>query len=176
MKPTILVVVGLIIGLAGSARAQVSPGELAAFDTFADRHPEIAAELRANPPLIDDWRYIQNHPALHEFLHNHPGVRAEFKAHPFYFEHREAGFERHEEGSGEIITRGELAVFDRFEDNHPIIGAELRHRPWLIDDPAYLNAHPELREFLAVHPGVRAQFQSHPGYFEHREQVYETNH
>jgi len=57
-------------------------------------------QLRKNPGLIKDPKYVNDHPELREFLENHPGVREELKEHPKYFMHREKQFERRERAAG----------------------------------------------------------------------------
>ena len=44
-----------------------------------------------------------------------------------------------------------------------------------MDDQNYVNSHPELKEFLSTHAGVREQVREHPGIFMKREQKYEKN-
>ncbi len=55
------------------------------------------------------------------------------------------------------ITRRELTNFDRFLDSHPAIDHELRKNPALINNSEYVAKHPELKEFLENHPGVREE-------------------
>ena len=43
---------------------------------------------RENPSLIDNQQWVDQHPALHEYLKTHPYVRREFKSHPYNFMHR----------------------------------------------------------------------------------------
>ena len=68
------------------------------------------------------------------------------------------------------ITRQELLNFDRFLDSHPAIGQDLKKTPYLVNDSAYLSAHPELKEFLNTHPGVREEIRENPRGFMNREQ------
>jgi len=70
------------------------------FDGFLDKYPEIDEQLRKNPGLINDPKYVNDHPELKEFLENHPGVRQELKEHPKYFMHREKQFDRRERAAG----------------------------------------------------------------------------
>ena len=172
----------LVLGMASFAGAQQNPpstppakdndttrGELRNFDQFLDNHPEIGKELRNNPSLINDKNYLSAHPELREYLSNHPGVREEIKENPKGFLNREARYER----SGGDVTRGELRNFDGFLDKHPEIDEQLRKNPGLINDPKYVNDHPELKEFLDKHPGVRAELKEHPKYFMHRERQFD---
>jgi hypothetical protein len=62
--------------------------------------------------------------------------------------------------------------FDSYLDRHPDVNAELSRDPRLIDDPAYMANHPELREYLHAHPEAAEAFRSHPDRFMHREHVY----
>ena len=172
----------LVLGMASFAGAQQNPpstppakdndttrGELRNFDRFLDSHPAIAKDLKGNPNLVNDANYLSQHPELKEFLNNHPGVREEIKENPKGFMNREARFER----SGGDVTRGELKNFDGFLDKHPEIDEQLRKNPGLINDPKYVNDHPELKEFLENHPGVREELKEHPKYIMHREKQFE---
>src|SRR5438876_11855689 len=71
------------------------------------------------------------------------------------------------------ITRQELKNFDRFLDAHPAIDKELQKNPVLVKDPAYLAAHPQLKEFLENHPGVREEIRENPRVFMNRERRFE---
>src|SRR5215468_8313475 len=73
------------------------------------------------------------------------------------------------------ITRQELLNFDRFLDSHPAIDQELKKNPALVNDAAYLSAHPELKEFLGTHPGVREEIRENPRVFMNREQRFDRS-
>ena len=61
------------------------PRPLATTDRYMDSHPEVAQQLGKNPRLIDNSRYIANHPGLHEYLQNHPTARRDWKSHPYRY-------------------------------------------------------------------------------------------
>ena len=73
------------------------------------------------------------------------------------------------------ITRQELLNFDRFLDSHPAIEQDLKKTPYLVNDSAYLSAHPELKEFLNTHPGVREEIRENPRGFMNREQRFDSS-
>ena len=73
------------------------------------------------------------------------------------------------------ITRQELLNFDRFLDSHPAIEQDLKKTPALVNDSAYLSAHPELKEFLNTHPGVREEIRENPRGFVNREQRFDSS-
>ncbi|HLQ77602.1 MAG TPA: hypothetical protein VK210_09610 [Terriglobia bacterium] len=73
------------------------------------------------------------------------------------------------------ITRREIQNFDNFLDTHPTIDSELTKSPRLIEDPAYITAHPELKTFLADHPGVREEMKETPRFFMHREEQFDKS-
>ena len=70
------------------------PHPLANTDRYLDQHPEVAQQLKANPQLVDNRQYVQNHPGLHEFLENHPDARAQWRSHPYKFMRREDRYDR----------------------------------------------------------------------------------
>jgi hypothetical protein len=61
---------------------------------------------------------------------------------------------------------------DNYLDSHPDVRAELARNPRLIDDPAYMANHPELRDYMHNHPREAEAYRSHPDRFMHREHVY----
>jgi hypothetical protein len=58
---------------------------LASTDRYMDSHPEVAQQLNRNPALVDDPKYLANHPGLHEYLQTHPVARRDWKSHPFRY-------------------------------------------------------------------------------------------
>jgi len=73
------------------------------------------------------------------------------------------------------VTRQELVNFDKFLDSHPAIDQDLKKTPGLVNDPTYLAAHPELKEFLGTHPGVREEIRENPTGFMNREQRFDNS-
>lgn len=169
----------LAAGLAGTlasvaAVAQdndINRTELNNFDKYLDDHPEVSEQLRQNPSLINDPNYLSQHPHLQTFLNNHPGVREEMKENPQQFVNREKRFER----NGGDISRAEAAKGDHFLDSHPEVAEQLRNHPRLIDNPQYLQKHPELGEFLQKHPEVREDWRQHPRAFMKRQRQFERH-
>ncbi len=145
--------------------------ELTNFDQYLDDHPGVARQLQRNPSLINDPTFLSHHPDLQTFLNNHPGVREEIKENPRQFMNRERRFER----NGGDISRAEAATGDQFLDSHPEIAEQLQKHPRLIDNPQYLQKHPELQEFLKNHPEVREDWQEHPRAFMKRQHHYERH-
>jgi hypothetical protein len=95
---TILSAAALTFAMAGPVMAQapVTHGAVTNADyAFFDSHPDLARELAKDPALIENRRWVDNHPALHEYLKTHPNVRREFKAHPYKFMHRAEGLQTH---------------------------------------------------------------------------------
>ncbi|MGA9208930.1 MAG: hypothetical protein WB347_14085, partial [Terriglobales bacterium] len=70
-------------------RKDITRGELASMDHFLDNHPEIAEQLRKNPSLVDDRKFVDSHPALQQYLAQHPEVREEIRENPQAFMHAE---------------------------------------------------------------------------------------
>ena len=48
-------------------------------------HAEVAQQLSKNPALVDNPKYVANHPGLHEYLQNHPTARCDWKSHPYRY-------------------------------------------------------------------------------------------
>jgi len=141
--------------------------ELANFDAFLDKHPEVAEQLRKNPTLADNKEFLQNHPALQQFLQEHTGVQQQLAQDPRIFMRQEDRFDRRDRDDD--ATRRELANFDGFLDKHPEIAEQLRKNPTLADNKEFLQNHPALQQFLQEHPGVQQQLAQDPRIFMRQE-------
>src|SRR5258708_30550833 len=93
--------------------------QLAAFDQFFDRHPEVAEQLRKDPTLMKNDEFRENHPALREFLQQHPGIREEFSENPNAFMRQEQRFDRREDGRDRDTTRTQLRRMHQVLYIHP---------------------------------------------------------
>ncbi len=71
----ILVLFAICMLFAVSAFAQAPWAEVD-FQRFLSNHPR----LRANPALMTDPAYLNNHPNLAKFLHEHPSIYAQARA------------------------------------------------------------------------------------------------
>ncbi len=164
--------------LATAARAQDRPrynpditrGEVASFDRYLDRHPEVARELAARPELVNDPHFLASHPGFRGFMAGHPGVREEIHESPGRLMYRERRYE---------WSRGQahpLATTDRYLDGHPRTAGQLERHPGLVDDPGYVASHPGLHEYVASHPVARADWETHPYRYMNREGKYDRTH
>jgi len=134
--------------------------ELANFDGFLDKHPEIAEQLRKNPTLADNKEFLQNHPALQQFLQEHQGVREQLAQDPRVFMREEDRFDRRDRDDGD--SRRE---FGGFLGSRPEIAAQLSKDPSLAKNEEYLENHPELRDYLKTHTDVQQQLAQNPQAF-----------
>src|SRR5262249_53374742 len=71
-------------------------------------------------------------------------------------------------------TRGELASFDRFLDNHRETAEQLRKDPSLVSNHQYLQNHPDLQTYLQNHPNVREEVTENPNSFMRAENRYDA--
>jgi hypothetical protein len=148
-------------------------GQLANMDRFLDSHPEIAEQLRKNPALVNDEKFVKDHPALQSYLQQHPGVREEFSENPNGVMQQEQRFDQREESRDRDMTRGQLAGMDRFLDSHPEVAEQLRKNPSLVNDKKFVDQHPALQSYLQQHPGVREEFRENPNAFMRQEQRFD---
>ncbi len=130
---------------------------------------QVAQQLAAHPALVDNPQFMATHPELREYFAQHPAVRADLKEHPYRFMAREDRLD------GKPSPNAPIANADRYLDRHPEVARQLGQNPRLIDNPAYMEHHPELREFLHNHPYARAEWKSHPYRFERREQHFDRS-
>jgi phage-related protein len=148
--------------------------QLAGFDNFLDSHPEVAEQLRKDPSLVNNQKFVESHGDLQQYLQQHPEVREELSQNPNGFMRQEQRFDRREDQARDRdLTRGELANMDRFMDTHPEIAEQLRKNPSLVDDKQFEKNHPALQQFLAEHPGVREEYKENPNAFMNQEQRFD---
>jgi len=58
-----------------------------------------------------------------------------------------------------------LTTWGDFATEHPSVVRALAYKPSLMNDPAYLKKHPELKAFFRAHPEVRDAMAADPGNF-----------
>ena len=143
---------------------------LAATDRFFDSHPEIAEQLRKDPSLVNNQKFVQEHPALQQYLQQHPEVRDDFKENPNAFMRQEQRFDRREDLPGQP---GHMATTDRFLDSHPEISEQLQKDPSLVNNQHFVQGHPALQQYLQEHSEIRQQFQQNPSAFMQQQQRFE---
>ena len=145
----------------------ITRGELSNLNNFMDSHPEIAEQLKKNPALVNDQKFVESHPALKGFLAADPGVREEMRENPNGFMAREQQFDLNDANSRE------LGNMDRFMDSHPEIAEQLRKNPALVNDKKFVENHKALKTFLATHPYAAQEYKENPSAFMQQEQNYE---
>ncbi len=52
------------------------------FHIFLHEHPKVSADLRNNPRLANNKKYLDKHNDLEKFLKRHPAVKREILDHP----------------------------------------------------------------------------------------------
>ncbi len=151
----------------GRARAAENAWDAAVLLRFFDDHPWVARDLRREPALANDTRYLEEHRSLREFLARHSDVRRALDADPYAALRRAQRLERTARARREIDP-DELERLDRFLHDHPEVRRDLHANPALVNDRAYLARHPSLRDFLRGHPAIRREFQENPWVFMRR--------
>jgi phage-related protein len=164
------------IGLAANLDAHQSqrpeaqdPGissEAANFDAFLDMHPEIDAQLRTNPVLINDQKWVLDHRELAAYFDHHPQAKTEIAESPSYFIRREGRrASREARQRSENSRKEEIANFQQFLNSNPRIRRQLNADPLLIKEPKYLDGHPGLQAYLYDHPLVNKDLREDPRVF-----------
>jgi hypothetical protein len=148
-----------------NAQDRNSRQDLAQFDRFLDSHREIAEQVRKNPSLADNREFVQNHPALQDYLRDHPGVRDELRQDPNAFMHQEDRFDASEHWSDRDAANQHMASFGEFLDSHQNIQADVTKDPSVVKNREYVQNHPELDGYLNAHPGVRDDMMADPDDF-----------
>ena len=154
-------------------RDDVTRRQLASFDSFLDRHPEIAEQLRKDPSLVDREEFVENHPQLQQYLQQHPEIREEIGRNPNGFMHQENALTAAKTATMATLRGDELANMDRFMDSHPEVAEQLRKNPALVDNKEFVENHPALQQFLKEHPEVREEYKENPNAFMHQEERFD---
>jgi phage-related protein len=145
--------------------------QLESLDRFLDGHPQINADVRKDPALLENDAYLKDHAPLKDFLDSHPGIREQVKENPQAFMRGARQYQAAEERDDRVQAR--LEAFDQFLDKHRELDQDLRKNPSLLNDDDYVAKHKELEQFLAGHPGVRADVTQHAEAFMRRERAYQ---
>jgi hypothetical protein len=135
-------------------------GEVAHFDQFLDSHREIAEQLRRDPSLVKNQKFVDNHPALQAYLQQHQGIREEISENPNAFMQQENRYDRRENSMNR-----EQASFGQFLGSHSGISEQLSKNPTLLKNREYMSSHPELQEYLNTHPDAQSQIAQDPDRF-----------
>jgi hypothetical protein len=157
-------------------------GEVAKFDRFLDDHREISEQVRKNPSLLDDRKFVESHPALQAYLHDNPGVREQLRQDPNAFMRREDFNDRearmgNRDASGQDrdFSRRDVANLDRFLDDHREIAEQVRKNPSLLDNRNFVQSHPALQTYLQDNPGVREQLKQDPNALMRQEEMHDRD-
>ncbi len=63
-------------------------------DNYLDHHPEVDKQLSAHPGLVDNPKYMAEHPGLRGFFARHPVARSEWTKHPHRYMTNEERYEK----------------------------------------------------------------------------------
>ncbi len=137
-------------------------------NAFLENHPEIAEQLRKDPSLVDNRKWVADHPALQTYLQDHPQIREAFRSNPNLFMREDDRYNR----QVNTINQRDLADMHEFLDHHQEIAEQLRKDPSLIDNPKWVAEHPALQQYLHEHPQVSDAFRAHPDAFMRDEEHY----
>lgn len=151
-------------------RLQGGPG-VVAMDELLKENPDIAKQLEANPSLITNAKYLDQHPELRNILNNNQQLRNMFAQNPSTFlavANRDNGTPVNGYG------RADVATMDQYLDKHPGEARDLNAYPTRINDSDYLAHHKDLDAFLKKHPDVRDEFTHNPSAFMHQESTFEA--
>lgn len=152
-------------------------GEVVSFDQFLDHHREIAEQLRKDPSLVNNPKWVQDHPALQTYLSNHKNVREELTENPSAFMTAENRYDRRDDQSNRnqwnhdrdmdrsIPRGGQVASFREFLSSHSSLAQQLTKDPSLAKNQQFLQTHPELNDYLNAHPGVQSELTQNPRSF-----------
>jgi len=149
--------------------------DVAEFDRFLDKHREIAEQVRKDPSLLDRREFVQNHPALQDFLQDNPGVRDQVRQDPNAFMRQEDRFDHAGNGGDRDAMHDHMRDFGGFLGGHSDIQRDLSRDPSVVKDHDYVQNHAELNTYLTAHPEVRDELMANPQNFVKGAQQYSNN-
>jgi hypothetical protein len=153
---------------------QLTRRQIISLDDFLDKHPGLTKQLEADPSLVHSQAFMKANPELVAFLKTHPELSEDVLAHPSMVMNDAARFDALEAQRTEGRA-GQVAAFDGFLDDHPVIAAQLEAHPSLADSAEFVDAHPELKTFLQNHPGVLEDLRNNPRVFLNRLQNFDRH-
>jgi len=149
--------------------------ESARFDQFLDSHKAVVSQVRKDPSLVSNAKFLADHPELREYLQSHPQTKEAIQQDPNGFMREEERYDRRED---ETVNRDrdrdrdtdrnggrrqeEMAKFDQFLGGHREVAEQLRRNPELANDPTFLKNHPGLETYLQQHPMVKEDLAQNP--------------
>ena len=71
------------------SQPKLERGQNPDLEDYLAHHPEVGQQLRENPRLIDDPKFIEAHPTIKVYLVDHPEARKELVENPNRFIHRD---------------------------------------------------------------------------------------
>jgi hypothetical protein len=155
-------------------RRDVANRDVANFNRFLDDHREIAQQVRRDPSLLDNQKFVQDHPALQTYFQDNPGVRDQLSQNPNAFMQQEDAFSRDPNMRDRDPMRDHMADFGGFLHSHSDIQNDLSRNPSAVKDHEYVQNHPELYAYLNAHPDVQAELMANPDNFVHGAQQYNS--
>jgi hypothetical protein len=149
--------------------------DVANFNRFLDGHREIAEQVRKDPALLDNRKFLQDHPALQAYLQQNPQVRDQLRQDPNAFMRQEDAYHRDENPRDHDPMHDHMADFGGFLHNHSDIQKDLTRNPSVVKNHEYVQNHAELVAYLNAHPDVRAELMANPQSFVHGAQQYSAS-
>ena len=145
--------------------------EVASFDLFLDQHREIAEQVRRDPTLLDNQRFLNNHPVLQSYLQNSPRVSELASQNPDAFMHQVDQYARNTNGDQDP-WHYHAADFGGFLRNHDDIRRDMEKDPNCFKDHDYMQNHADFDAYLNAHPEVRNDLMADPQKFVAGAQAY----
>ncbi|HEV2378996.1 MAG TPA: hypothetical protein VG206_04290, partial [Terriglobia bacterium] len=139
-------------------------------------HAGIAKQLEANPSLIKNQDYLEDHPELVAFLKDNAGIREALLSRPQAFMNGVEAANAAEAkaappatmpptkapADNDSLTRSQIATLDNFLDANPGLAKQLEAKPALVNDSGFVKDNPDLVSFLQNNPGLAEDWRDNP--------------
>jgi hypothetical protein len=145
-------------------------------DQFLEDNPKIARDLRKDPLLVTNHKYLDHHHDLRRFFDEHLRVREAFAENPRYFVPSNGlGTAPLQVSEDQHLSNRDLAEMARFLRKHKDVAKRIESNPLAVQDLNFLRHHGDLREFFDEHPHIQTEFDEQPHYFMQREDEFRQN-
>lgn len=156
----------------------VTQEDVARMDQFLEDNSDIAKDLRKDPLLVTNHKYLDHHHQLRRFFDEHVRVREAFAENPRYFVPSGglgAPRPQLQVSEDQHLSARDLEEMARFLHKHKDIAKRLESNPLVVQDLDFLHHHGDLREFFDEHPHIQTEFDEHPHYFMQKENEFRQN-
>lgn len=131
------------------------------WEEFLSDHRAVARDLSRDPNLVNDTRYVHDHEALDEWLHEHREAATIILANPSAYLTTTARSSEPDPEYGQPTAR-DIQSFEQYLDRNWEVSNELYRDPELIKSRRFLRDNPSLDDWMRAHPAAARAIRERP--------------